>query len=209
MSFHQRLVFWPGQFSHTECYPWVIGKHCGLGMHHNPLIVVELALAAWGKLAETNMPAFGPERTQCNIGPLHHSFGPHWLHMRTTMEEELKVALQAGHASQDWTSYLNSWACHVKHGETAATAPPTRAQAEARQAEAREPPRPSQAEAGAPPRTPEKRSDVAATPASATALKLLGQLKQLFPGSDAATLAIQVSILRRQKEKDQNDAARG
>ena len=70
MAFHQRLADWPGPHSHTKCYPWVIGRRCKLGMQHNALIGIELALAAWKHRVEDILPRLGKSVLDCSLGPL-------------------------------------------------------------------------------------------------------------------------------------------
>ena len=76
MAFHQRMVDWPGQPAHCKCIPWVVGRICNLSMIHHPLLVVELALAAWGmKVEETmlDLQLNAKDILECNLGLLEKS----------------------------------------------------------------------------------------------------------------------------------------
>ena len=70
LAFHQRLADWPGPYSHTKCYPWVIGNFCKTGMQHPPLILIELAMAAWEMTAEVSLLDIEPSSLACKMGAM-------------------------------------------------------------------------------------------------------------------------------------------
>ena len=76
MAFHQRMVDWPENPSHRKRIPWVMGRMCNLSMIHHPLLIVELALAAWGMKVEEAMLDLelnAKEIFECNLGLLERS----------------------------------------------------------------------------------------------------------------------------------------
>ena len=114
LAFHQRLAQWPGRYSHTKCYPWVISQYCKTGMHHPPLILVELALGAWGMKAEEHLPRFGNDLLACNLGAMEspgNSATPLALRkMRADVVKPMCQALCRAGQPETWLGLMNAWA---------------------------------------------------------------------------------------------------
>lgn len=149
MAFHQRLAQWPGQHSHTKCYPWVIGNFCKTGMHHPPLILIELAFGAWEQRAEDLLPKIDADILACNMGAMARpglgmtSDSPEAVRkMREEVREPLLESLRLSGQSADWIEVIDTWI-----GE-AAEAPPA-ALFETRPRQQTVPPKPPDAAAAA------------------------------------------------------------
>ena len=105
LAFHQRLADWPGSHSHTKCFPWVVARHCYLGMQHHPLICIELALAAWGRKAELDMASLGPPILACSLGALEKA-----RHDTTLWQKRLKIQTALRDASAPClSSVIEQW----------------------------------------------------------------------------------------------------
>ena len=103
LAFHQRVVDWPGEHSHTKCIPWVMGKTCNLSMIHHPVLIIELALAAWGMKVEKVLPSLEDQVLACKLGLL----GKHGLNL-FTKRQTAAVALKAA-LPERFHSLLSEW----------------------------------------------------------------------------------------------------
>ena len=111
MTFHQRLTHWPGQEPrHTLCIPCVLRPNSSFRVQHQPTILVELALAAWGIPVESWLRQPGPHTLTCGLGALDPS-PIQSAEQRKAVTGMLSKALQS-----TWPGYMISdWAHGFDH----------------------------------------------------------------------------------------------
>ena len=117
LAFHQRLADWPGPYSHTKCYPWVIGNLCKTGMHHPPLILIELAMGAWEMTAEVSLPKIEQSSLACKLGAMSRP-GPDMtrealLHLREEVGRAMLEDLERAMQPQSWIGLVKKWQASV------------------------------------------------------------------------------------------------
>ena len=119
MTFHQRLVHWPGpRPRHTLCIPLVVRPYSSFRVQHQPTILVELALAAWDISVERWLLNPGPSSLTCGLGLLDPSL-VQTAEQRKACADRLTTALQG-----TWPDYLISDWAHGFHPSKVRTRQP-------------------------------------------------------------------------------------
>ena len=99
----------PGESSPTRCYPMVIFRNCKLGLHHSPVLLVELALAAWGVKAEDTIFNHCFHILACNLGPMEMTCAAHIVTKRACLRDILIKGLQHARPSLAWPDTIEAW----------------------------------------------------------------------------------------------------